>query len=325
MKPVCLNLQECNGLGDLICATPTIKKLYDSYQRKIIIISKMPELFKMNPYVEKSYKASSIDMEYFNANYIMHNSFYLVGKKDERGIEHKHNMMDIRQFHAIHLGFMLGEDELECYYKPTEEYDCKYVSDKKYIVIHPVNSWPSRTWSEENWIKLSDELIQIGYSVVAVGKDSSETGFFNVKKPVHQMNDNIINLLNKTSISETWHLINNAAAVITMDSGILHLAGTTDTTIIHLGSSIKPEFRIPYRYKFGSFNYKVQFYNEKLMYKYVSGGCGLECCSNMKYALEYWDTIDSVQPLIGCLEKKETFECHPSVNQVIDIIKEELR
>jgi superfamily II DNA or RNA helicase len=30
----------------------------------------------------------------------------------------------------------------------------------------------------------------------------------------------------------------------------------------------------------------------------------------MKYALEYWPTIDSVQPLIGCLEKKETFECN---------------
>jgi ADP-heptose:LPS heptosyltransferase len=53
--------------------------------------------------------------------------------------------------------------------------------------------------------------------------------------------------MNKTSISETWHIINNAAAVITMDSGILHLAGTTETTILDLGSSIKPEFRIPYR------------------------------------------------------------------------------
>ena len=44
MKSVCLNLSECNGLGDLICATPTIKKLYDSYQKKIIVISKMPYL-----------------------------------------------------------------------------------------------------------------------------------------------------------------------------------------------------------------------------------------------------------------------------------------
>ena len=304
MKRVCLNLEECNGLGDLICATPTIKKLHDSYQRNITVISKMPELFKNNPYVEKSYKASSIDMTYIQSNYIVHNSFYLVGKKDERGIEMKHNMMDIRQFHAIHLGFMLGQDELECYYKPIEPK--KNFINEKYAVIHPVNSWPNRTWSQDNWLNLCEELIKMGYTVVAVGKDSSETGFFNVQKPVHEMGNNIINLMNQTSISETWHLINDAAVVITMDSGILHLAGTTDTPIVELGSPINPEFRRPYR--------------KTSKHIYVRGGCGLHCSSNMKYALEYWDTIDSVQPLIGCLEKKETFECHPSVAQVIHAI-----
>ena len=304
MKPVCLNLEECNGLGDLICATPTIKKLHDSYQRKITIISKMPELFKNNPYVEKSYKASSIDMTYIQSNYIVHNSFYLVGKKDERGIEMKHNMMDIRQFHAIHLGFMLGQDELECYYKPIEPK--KNFVHEKYAVIHPVNSWPNRTWSQDNWMNLCEELIKLGYTVVAVGKDSSETGFFNVQKPVHEMGNNIINLMNQTSISETWHLINDAAVVITMDSGILHLAGTTGTPILELGSPINPEFRRPYR--------------KTSKHIYVRGGCGLHCSSNMKYALEYWPTIDYVQPLIGCLEKKETFECHPSVAQVIHAI-----
>ena len=304
MKRVCLNLEECNGLGDLICATPTIKKLHDAYQRNITVISKMPELFKNNPYVEKSYKASSIDMTYIQSNYIVHNSFYLVGKKDERGIEMKHNMMDIRQFHAIHLGFMLGEDELECYYRPIEPK--KNFIHEKYAVIHPVNSWPNRTWSQDNWMNLCEELIKMGYTVVAVGKDSSETGFFNVQKPVHEMGNNIINLMNQTSISETWHLINFAAVVITMDSGILHLAGTTSTDIVELGSPINPEFRRPRR--------------KEGKHIYVRGGCGLHCSSNMKYALEYWDTIDSVQPLIGCLEKKETFECHPSVAQVIHAI-----
>jgi len=105
-------------------------------------------------------------------------------------------------------------------------------------------------------------------------------------------------------------LINNAAVVITMDSGILHLAGTTETPIIELGSPINPEFRRPYR--------------KTSKHIYVRGACGLHCSSNMKYALEYWPTIDSVQPLIGCLEKKETFECHPFVEQVIDAIKREL-
>lgn len=309
MKRVCLDLSECNGLGDLICATPTIKKLHDSYQNKITVISKMPELFKMNPYVEKSFKESSVDKDYFKAHYIMHNSFYLVGKKDERGIEMKHNMMDIRQFHAIHLGFMLTKDEMECYYKPTEPK--KNEIHGKYAVIHPVNTWPNRTWSQNNWIELSKELKKWGYNVVAIGKDSSETGFFNVNKPVHEINETqIINLMNKTSISESWHIINNAAVVITMDSGILHLAGTTETPILELGSAINPEFRRPYR--------------NSSKHIYVRGGCGLHCSSNMKYALEYWETIDSVQPLIGCLEKKETFECHPTVGQVIHAIKNNL-
>jgi ADP-heptose:LPS heptosyltransferase len=309
MKPVCLNLEECNGLGDLICATPTIKKLHDSYQRKITVISKMPELFKMNPYVEKSYKASSMDMTYIQSNYIVHNSFYLVGKKDERGIEMKHNMMDIRQFHAIHLGFMLRQDEMECVYYPQEK--LKHTLPNKYVAIHPVSTWPNRSWSEKNWIELVDKLITVGYKVVAIGKDSSETGFFNVNKPVLALEGiDVINLMNKTSISDCWYIINNADAFITMDSGLLHLAGTTETIIIELGSAIAPEFRTPYRK--GKQGWK---------HYYVGGECKLHCSSNMKYALEYWPTIDYVQPLIGCLEKKETFECHPTVDKVMTIVK----
>jgi len=309
MKPVCLDLHECNGLGDLICATPTIKKLFEAYEKKITVLSKMPELFKNNAFVEKSYKYSSVDIGYFNDNYIMHNSFYNVGKKNEIGIEYKHNRIDIRQFHAIHLGFMLKPSEMECFYLPTE--DCKFeIPSEKYIVIHPVTNWASRTWSQENWANLSEKLIKLGYKVVAIGKDSSETGFFNVDKPVHGLeNENVIDLLNKTSISDCWHLIANSYAFITMDSGLLHLAGTTDARIIQLGSSISPEFRSPYRK--GSQQYK---------YEYVWGDCHSQCASNMKWGVKEWGDIQGIPPLIGCLENKPTFECHPSVISVIEKI-----
>ena len=310
MKNICLDLSECNGLGDLICATPTIKKISEAYDNKILVISKMPEVFKNNPYVEKSIKSSSVDMGYVKDNYIVHNSFYNVGSKNERGVEYKHNTIDIRQFHAINLGFMLGKDEMECFYIPTEE--CSFEIPKKpYILIHPVSTWPSRTWSAENWMNLTKELNDKGYDVVSIGKDSSETGFFNVQKPVFNFEiEKGLNLMNKTSISDCWHLMINSAAFVTMDSGLLHLAGTTDVPIIHLGSSIKPEFRIPYRDN-----------RQDYKYQYVRGGCGLECASNMKYGVETWGNIQGVQPLIGCCEKKESYECHPSVKQVLDIIE----
>ena len=310
MKNICLDLSECNGLGDLICATPTIKKISEAYDNKILVVSKMPEVFKNNPYVERSIKSSSVDMGYVKDNYIVHNSFYNVGSKNERGVEYKHNTIDIRQFHAINLGFMLGKDEMECFYIPTEE--CSFEIPKKpYILIHPVSTWPSRTWSAENWMNLTKELNDKGYDVVSIGKDSSETGFFNVQKPVFNFEiEKGLNLMNKTSISDCWHLMINAAAFVTMDSGLLHLAGTTDVPIIHLGSSIKPEFRIPYRDN-----------RQDYKYQYVRGGCGLECASNMKYGVETWGNIQGVQPLIGCCEKKESYECHPSVKQVLDIIE----
>jgi ADP-heptose:LPS heptosyltransferase len=310
MKPICLNLEACNGLGDLICATPTIRKISEAYGQKITILSPMPELFKNNPFVEFSYKFKSVDFDYFKDNYLVHNSFYNVGKKNERGIEYKHNRIDIRQFHAIHLGFMLTKSEMECFYLPTEEIKKEQIPNEKYVVIHPVTTWGTRTWPAINWMNLTAKLIEMGYSVVSVGKDSSEKGFFNVDKPVFNFEiERGLNLMNKTSISDTWHIISNAHAFITMDSGLLHLAGTTDTNIIHLGSSLIPEFRIPFRK--GTQDYK---------YAYVRGGCDLECGSNMKYGVKEWGNIQGVPPLIKCLENKKTFECHPSVEQVLNKI-----
>ena len=35
----------------------------------------------------------------------------------------------------------------------------------------------------------------------------------------------------------------------------------------------------------------------------------------MKYGVKEWGDVQGVQPLIGCLENKETFECHPEVEE----------
>jgi hypothetical protein len=48
----------------------------------------------------------------------------------------------------------------------------------------------------------------------------------------------IYDYTNKTSLSQAWNILNKSTCVVTMDSGILHLAGTTDTHILQLGSSI---------------------------------------------------------------------------------------
>jgi len=307
MKKICLNLSEANAIGDTLCSTPVLRKIYHSYNSKVVVVTKHPDLFKHNPYVEKVYESNSINMDYINEHFITHNSFYENGQKNNRGIEFKHNTIDIRQYHAIKLGFMLTKDEMGLDYIP-DEFEPIDGLPEKYVLIHPVQNWPSRTWDAVNWMTLTEKLNDKGISVVSIGKDSSETGFFNVSKPIFNFKiKNGLNLMNKTTISQSWHLINKSICFITMDSGLLHLAGTTDCEIIQLGSSINPEFRAPYRN--GSQQYK---------YHYVGGTCPLMCASDMKYGVKEWGDIQGVPPLIKCLENKPTFECHPTVDKVIE-------
>ena len=310
MKKICLDLSECRALGDTIASTPVLRKLYRSYGQKITVVSNYPEIFKNNPYTEKVYTSSTVDIGYMKENFIYHNSFYNMGGKDQFGVEMKHNTIDIRQFHAIKLGMMLGNDELEYDYVPEEFVPIEGLPEN-YVLIHPVQTWPSRTWSAENWMKLTNLLNERGISVVSIGKDSSETGFFNIQKPIFNFEiSNGLNLMNKTTISQAWHLISRSAAFVTMDSGLLHLSGTTDSEVIMLGSSIRPEFRLPFRKN-------SQAYKQH----YISGGCRLNCASNVKHGVKEWGNIQGVPPLIGCLENKPTFECHPSVHSVLHKIE----
>lgn len=311
VKDIFFDLTECRALGDTLCSTPVIRKLYHSYGKKINIVSNFPELFRNNDYINKNYNSGSLNLDYIKSNFIYHNSFYNIGKKNEYGVEYKTNLFDIRQYHASLLGFSLLRNELELDYYPDTFEEINNLPEK-YVLIHPVQNWPSRTWSAESWMKLTSMLNDNGISVVSIGKDSSETGFFNVQKPIFNFEiKNGLNLMNKTSISQCWHLIEKSICFVTMDSGLLHLAGTTNAEIIQLGSSINPEFRAPYRN--GSQEYK---------YHYVRGGCDLFCASNMKHGVKEWGNIQGVPPLIGCLENKKTFECHPSIENVYNKIIE---
>jgi len=308
MKEICLDITGCRALGDTLCVTPTIRKLHNSYNKKISVITNIPDLFSTNPYVDNIFD-NSVDREILKETHDIFETFDIVYKPN--GVVNKHNTMDIRQFHAITLGFMLTKEEMSLDYQPSTLFSITDLPEK-YVLIHPVQNWNSRTWSSNNWKLLTKLLNEKNISVISIGKNDSELGGSNVDKPVFDFEiENGLNLVNKTTLDETWYLIQNSICFVTMDSGLLHLAGTTDSEIIQLGSSINPEFRAPYRY--GSQEYK---------YNYVRGGCGLNCASDVKYGVREWGSIQGIPSLVGCLEHKPTFECHPSVIQVYNKVLE---
>lgn len=301
------------SIGDLICATPTIKKIAKTYKSKVVVVSPSPWILKNNPFVSQSIHINDVLLSDLERDYDVHKSFHLLGKRDPLGIEFKHAICDIRQFHSKDLGFMLTPEELSCDYFSDPFDSCMSGIDlpENYVVIHPVQSWESRTWEESKWRDLCNKLAESNIPVVAVGKNSGEySDHLQQDKPVFEI-DSVIDYTNKTSLDQTWHILNGARCVITMDSGILHLAGTTDTFIIQIGSSIHPYFRAPYRHSSQSYKYS-----------YVSGSCKIHCASNLEYSLRDWGNIQSVTIINTCLENKPTFECKPSSELVfLDVMK----
>ena len=149
MKP--LFWTRASAMGDVLCSTPTIRKISEIYGSLVTVVSNHNYLFNNSPYVDKT-----IDPKYFNESefakdYHVHKTFFYLGKSDPLGIEFKHAVCDIRQFHSKDLGFMLSSEELSCDYFPPS-YD-KCMEDinlpRKYVVIHPSVTWRSRTWGIE--------------------------------------------------------------------------------------------------------------------------------------------------------------------------------
>lgn len=299
-----------SSIGDTLCAIPTIKYLHRVYQKNIHVFTYQPELFKNYPYITLTddYKPKENDLliESFNIQNFLH------------------PRIDIRQLHAISSGFQLLPKEMEIEFYPDKYEPIENLPDK-YVVIHPTKTWPSRTWEKSRWQDLINRLNDNNIAVVAIGKDAQEHGAFQISKPVFDINiRNGINLINKINIHQTWHILNKSMMLIAMDSGILHLAGTTDTYIIQLGSSINPVFRAPYRK--GSQKYK---------YSYILGQCNLFCASDLIYSLKELGSYKSTPPVAFCLEKPETigqdidpdpniYKCHPTVDQVYKIIMDNL-
>lgn len=303
-----------NSFGDTLASTPTLRYLSKSHGEKINVVTHIKDAFTNNPYVK-----SLLSFDEFNSlknsNIIKYDSFTNTGKKDGNGIEKKFAHIDIRQTHAMDLGFQLLPEDMEYDFFHTEKTE-NFNLPEKYVVLHVTSNWGNRTWDYQNWYDLVGWLKSNKIFTVLIGKDHQEIVHSSIsveplvkKCPTF---DNLfgIDLTNKIGLNTMFHVINDSHMLITMDTGPMHIAGLTDTHILQIGGAQHPSFRAPYRK--GSQSYK---------YTFVGGSCNIFCNTDLKYNIKEWGNINSVAPLTDCREKKPTFECHPTIDDVINSVK----
>ena len=302
-------------MGDTFCASPTLKRLYYAYNQKINVVTYNTQVFKNNPYAQRLLSFDEFSKINTNKDIEILDSFVLAGQRNQFGMERKFSHVDLRQTHANDLGFQLFREEMCCDFFPDRQLKLNIILPKLYVVLHVTKNWANRTWDKNNWKQIIDYCESVGVFVVLVGQDYTENNahlFLNKKCESLEIN-NGLDLTNQGDLSDLWHIINGGKLIVTMDSGPLHIAGTTDAFILQLGSAKDPRFSAPYRN--GTQNYK---------YFYISGNCDVFCNTNLKYSVKEWGTINAVPPLHKCLENKPTFECHPTPEKVIQYINQVL-
>ncbi len=98
------------------------------------------------------------------------------------------------------------------------------------VVLFPGASVKERMWPKENFKEIADWLDKRGIKVIVVGgKDEIKIGEYIIQDTLRG-----INLANKTSLKETAEILVNSKLLLTVDSGIMHLAFAVGTPVVAL-------------------------------------------------------------------------------------------
>ncbi|MCX5694166.1 MAG: glycosyltransferase family 9 protein [Candidatus Omnitrophica bacterium] len=101
----------------------------------------------------------------------------------------------------------------------------KYFINQKIVIIHPFTSDPVKQWPIERFNQLAGRVrSELDVKVVMVGLSHS----------LLQLDANIINMINQTSLPELAALLKRGCLLVTGDSGPMHLAAAVGTSVIAL-------------------------------------------------------------------------------------------
>lgn len=156
----------------------------------------------------------------------------------------------------------------------------KYELPEKYVCLNVGHTAVVREWLPEYITEVAKYIKDKGYTPVFLGRSESPNGAGHIikghlDKPIDFSLG--IDLRDKTTLSEAQVVIAGAKAMVGLDCGLLHVAGTTDTAIVGGFTSVEPEHRMPIRHNVLGWN----FYPVTLTPKQLA--C-IGCQSNMSFS-----------------------------------------
>ena len=126
--------------------------------------------------------------------------------------------------------------------------DCLNIK-QPYLVLHPWasgNRFQLREWPISSWVALAIKLIQSGYGVVITGGPGDLERGNALFQEIQQWLDAdvskaLLNLAGQSSLLKTAAYVNGAAAVVSVNTGTMHLAALLNKPLVALHGPTNPD------------------------------------------------------------------------------------
>jgi len=216
-------VRRTGALGDVVMATPVVRRLRreNSYAR-IFVQTAYPDVFKDNPHVDMVLpdeggervpinRLVDLDLAYERRPDMHVVEAYMLEAFGDTG-----ERSDRRQELFFDRSSMSG------------------IAGKGYVAVHAaVAGWRNRTLPRDTWKEVLHRLNVAGLSVILIGTERDAIpGYLSFLVP---------------DIHAQASLIQSCVCFVGSDSGLLHVAGATDTPIVGVFTSARPEYRLPFR------------------------------------------------------------------------------
>ena len=149
--------------------------------------------------------------------------FYDTSHRVEKG---QHAIQRTRQLFAQALGYEFTESEVRYGLRVTPD---SAVNQPTILLLHGT-TWPSKQWPSEFWSSLAGLALKAGYRIMVPALTDTEKQFANALAG----NSGDISVVSGKSLSDMAALISAVQGVVSVDSGLAHLAAALDIPAVGL-------------------------------------------------------------------------------------------
>lgn len=213
------------GLGDQICAEPTLRHAIKNYSKdcEIFLAAERPELFR---HLEFS---KVFDVNEAIPNYLNYLTFETITPPNDSNMVWLYfshlltHCVDFPSMCALRLQLPFREKEIHLSPPMPQDLLIRMVDTDNMIFVHPGRHWESKTFPKDWWDTVLACIKNRGGLPVIIGANTDDN-----RGTVDVDTEGCVDLRNKVSVMDMIWILQRARVLLTNDSAPLHMAASRD-------------------------------------------------------------------------------------------------